>query len=265
MKTARVRVRRDRPSALSWTIALAVTMLVVYLVTLNAGKPDVVESMSAAPRVTQTVVFESMEMYFVSLAQCATAEEARIQASGFTYRGAAGSVYEAEDAWHVLGAAYESQRDAQRIADRLNDEEDIPAALVHVSVDALNMRITAPETQIAAIIEANQILRNQTQQLGAMALQLDRNEIRPDAARTLCGLACTEASDASKLLQAIPGATENGLCAALIERLDLLSEMLNAIASSTQDSSAALSSMLRCAQIENYMGLCALQRSMTGA
>ncbi len=58
------------------------------------------------------------------------------------------------------------------------------------------MRITAPETQIAAIIEANQILRNQTQQLGAMALQLDRSEIRPDAARTLCGLACTEASDA---------------------------------------------------------------------
>ncbi len=69
----------------------------------------------------------------------------------------------------------------------------------------------------------------------------------------------------SKLLQAIPGATENGLCAALIERLDLLSEMLNAIASSTQDSYTALSSMLRCAQIENYMGLCALQRSMTGA
>ena len=36
----RVRVRRDRPSALSWALALAVTMLAVYLITLSAPRPD---------------------------------------------------------------------------------------------------------------------------------------------------------------------------------------------------------------------------------
>ena len=33
---AKVRVRRDRPTALSWAVALAVTMLAVYLITLSA-------------------------------------------------------------------------------------------------------------------------------------------------------------------------------------------------------------------------------------
>ena len=34
----RIRVRRERPSALSWAIALAVTMLAVYLITVFLGQ-----------------------------------------------------------------------------------------------------------------------------------------------------------------------------------------------------------------------------------
>ena len=41
----KVRVRRDRPTALSWAVALAVTMLAVYLITLSvAPKEDAAES-----------------------------------------------------------------------------------------------------------------------------------------------------------------------------------------------------------------------------
>ena len=41
MSMTRVRVRRDRPTGLAWAVALAVTMLVVYLATLHAaGSPS---------------------------------------------------------------------------------------------------------------------------------------------------------------------------------------------------------------------------------
>ena len=49
MKT--MRVRRERPSAVSWGIALVITMLIVYILTLDAGRMVVVESVSAAPRI----------------------------------------------------------------------------------------------------------------------------------------------------------------------------------------------------------------------
>lgn len=258
------RVRRDRPSALSWAIALAVTMLIVYLITLNAGRPDVIESMSSASRVTQAVELEAMEMYCVSLCKCTSAEEARMQAAGFTARGAAGTIYESEDAWYVLGAAYESKRDAERIASRLSKEEKIAAEVMALKVDKVNMRITAPENQIVAIIEADRILRAQTLQMGNIALQLDRNEIRSDAAQTLCAVACTEVSEAARTLAAIPGTTENSLCAALIARLNSLSEMLDTIARTAQDTSAELSGMLRCAQIDNFINQRKLQLSLLG-
>ena len=45
-------VRRDRPTALAVSIALMVTMLVVYVLTLEAARPDAVERVSAAPRCT---------------------------------------------------------------------------------------------------------------------------------------------------------------------------------------------------------------------
>ena len=58
-----VRVRRDRPSALTWAVALAITMLMVYLLTLGTGYTDVVESVSSAPRVTRAIQFDALKRY----------------------------------------------------------------------------------------------------------------------------------------------------------------------------------------------------------
>ena len=122
MNRTRVRVRRDRPGAAAWAIALVVTMLVVYLLTLDAARPDVVESVSAAPRVTREIAFEPIEGWCVSLCDCESAEAARIQASAYTSRGAAGYVARVNGVWHVLGAAYETRREAERVAGKLRKE-----------------------------------------------------------------------------------------------------------------------------------------------
>lgn len=254
MNLSRVRVRRERPTTLALAVALCVTMLVVYVLTLNLKAPDVVESMAAAPRVTRQIVFGPVEGWCVCMARCENQQEARLRASAWVNRGAAGYVTRLEDDWLVLGAVYDGEREAERIAKRLSGDEDIPAEVLPLRAEGLTLRITAPEAQIEAIAGADAALRTQTRQLGEIALQLDRGEIGADAARTLCALAATEASEASSTLAAIPGAKDNGLCAALIGRLDALAGMLDTVAGSGRAGTAALSGMLRCAQVDNFVG-----------
>ena len=248
----RVRVYRERPTALAMVVALCVTMLVVYVLTLNLGGPDVVESMAPAPRVTREIEFGAREGWCVAMAACESREQARVQASGWVNRGAAGCVAQLDGAWRVLGAVYDSEREAGRVAKRLRDDEDIPAETLALRTEAVKLRITAPERQIDAIAAADALLRRQEAQLGQVALQLDRSEIRPEAVRTLCALAASEAGEASAVLSAIPGAAENGLCAALIGALDALRDMQKTL-SESPESAAALSGMLRCAQIETIL------------
>lgn len=258
----RVRVRRDRPTALAWAVALCVTMLVVYVLTLNAGRPDVVESMASAPRVTRQLEFEALEGWCVRLARCETDEEARLRAAATVGRGAAGYVAPLEGEWAVLGALYESERDARRVAERLASQEGIEADAVPLGADSLKLRITAPQSQIDAIAGADALLREQTRQLGQMALQLDRGELRPEAARTLFSVAAAEAERTAAALSAIPGAGENGLCAGLIERAEALAGLLDALSAAGAEGGATLSGMVRCAQMENFVKQVELQQGV---
>ena len=264
LNMARVQVRRDRPTALAVAVALCVTRLVVYVLTLNLKGPDVVESMAAAPRVTRQIEFAPLTGWCVAMARCETEQEARLQASAWVGRGAAGYVTRWEDSWAVLGAVYASEKDARRIARRLSEEEGLTADALCVKTEGLTLRITAPGAQIDAIAAADALLRGQAEQLGSVALQLDRDEIGPDAARALCALAATEAGDAAKALGAIPGAGDNALCAGLYERLLSLSQMQQAVADSVRASGASLSGMLRSAQVECFVGQVAWMKALKG-
>lgn len=259
---ARVRVRRERPTAVALAVALCVTMLVVYALTLNVKEADVVQSMAAAPRVTRQIEFDRLTGWCVAMARCDTQEEARLQASAWVGRGAGGYVTELDGGWAVLGAVYDTEREAERIAKRMRDDEDIPAEAVRLEAEGLTLRVTAPESQIEAIAGADALLRRQSAQLGEMALQLDRGEIGADAARTLCSLAASEAEEAGRGLAAIPGSGENALCAGLIERLDGLAQLQGAVAGSARSGGATLSGMLRCAQLETFVGQWRLQEGL---
>lgn len=257
-----VRVRRDRPTGVAWAAALAITMLMVYLATLAPQADLRAQSAFAAPRVTREIEFGALDMYLVSLYGCQTGEEARLRASGFTGKGAAGYVYETDEGWQVLGAAYEESRDAERIAERLSSDENIDAQVVRIKADRVAMRITAPQVQIEAVAAAEALLRSQTAQLGDMALQLDRDEISSGAACTLCAVASTQATAAAQVLRQIPGANENDLCRRLIERLESLDKLLRAVAGAAGEAPSTLSGMLRCAQIDTFIGQAELQQAL---
>ena len=71
-------------------VALCVTMLVVYVLTLDIKGPDAVQSMAPAPRVTKEIAFDALTGWAVSMAACDSQPEARLRASAWVDRGAAG-------------------------------------------------------------------------------------------------------------------------------------------------------------------------------
>ena len=259
MKETRVWVRRERPTALAWSIALAVTMLAVYTLTWTAARPRAAQ-VSAAPRVTREVALEELEGWCVTLGAFEDAARARVEAAGCAGRGAAGCVVEAEGAWHVLGAMYDSEREARRMADRLREKDGLQAEVLPLRAEALRLRVTAPEPQIEQIEAADALLAEQTVRLADMALQLDRGQLQPDAARTLCALTATEAQAAAEKLSLFPGAADDPLCAGLTRRLTALAAQLNAVAQTRQTAPAALSGMIRLAGIDDFIGLAELRK-----
>lgn len=260
MKEGPIYVRRERPTALAVAIALAVTMLVVYVLTLDAIGPDVVESVSAAPRVTREIEFAELEAYCVSLGRYDSADQARAEAAGFTGKGAAGRVYEVDGRWHVLGAMYDAKKQAARVAEGI---ETADAGVVELSAKAVRMRITAPDRQIDLIASSDGLLRDTAWQLANIAQQLDRGEIQPEAALTLCALSASEADKLGEKLAFIPGAEENALCAALIGGLDSLSGQLEDIRASGQTDRAALAGLIRLAGMEAFINLRDIQNGLT--
>lgn len=238
----RVRVRRERPSALSWAIALAVTMLAVYLVTLSAPWNAQVEEVSAGARVTQELEFQSVTVHFADLGCHADGSRARVDAAVYAQRGAAGAVYQDDAGFHVLGAGYALEADAKRIAETLGRQEGIETSVLTLSAPTLSLRVTAPEEDVETIAEADRVLRAQMNQLNALALQVDRGEVSAASARTLAKVAASEVRDVRKRMEKIEGGAEHPVCAALTEMLRGLENNLSGVSGE----GAELSGQLRC-------------------
>ena len=259
----RVRVRRDRPSALSWAVALAVTMLAVWLVTLSVPGAQPAEDAAADLRVTREVDFSGLTMWFADLGAYPDEWQARVAAAGYTGRGAAGVVYACEGEYHVLGAGYGLESDAERIARRLSEDEGMAADALSLSADAVSLRITAPEADAEAIVDADLLIRQQLSQTNTLALQVDRGEISFSSARTLARVAASEVRSARKRLSQIPGGTDQPVCAQLIEQLQSLENNLSDAAAGNL-TGAELSGKLRCAHVDGALKLIQFLNGLSG-
>lgn len=250
----RVRVRRDRPSALAWALAMAVTMLAVYLITLGAtGEEEATRDASAGARITREIELQPLNAYFADLGVYADEWQARVSAAEYAGRGAAAVVYADGDGFHVLGAGYVRKSDAERIASRLSELEDIQASVLALSGKGRSLRITAPEQDVEAVVGADQVLRTQLDQISALALQVDRGETSIALARTLAKVAASELRSARKRLERGAGADQS-VCAQLISLLLRLEEELAAAAQKGL-SAAELSGRLRCCHVDGTIRL----------
>lgn len=260
----RIRVRRDRPSALSWAIALAATMAAVYLLTLGTPSATRAENAVASVRVTREVGFEGVDVFFASLGQYPGQWQARVAAAELVSRGAAGAVCEQDGVWHVLGAGYALEADAERIAEKLAGQEGVEAQTLHLSAPAVSLRVTAPEEDAEAVITADRTLRMQMEQMNRLALQADRGEVSYASARTLARVAASEVRTARKNLERIAGGSGQPVCAGLIGLLTELEDNL-AFAGEGKPSGAELSGRLRLCHADGMLALAQFLRGLSGA
>lgn len=248
----RVRVRRERPTALSWALALAVTMLAVYLITLNQPGAEPAEEVSSGPQITREITLEGMEMYFADLGVYPDETHARIAAASYAPRGAASVVLSRTDGCHVLGAGYTLEADAERIAKRLIEQESLSSGVLKLSAPPVTLRITARDTDTDAIAGADRLLLSRLDQIASMALQIDRGELPSASARTLAQVARSELTKAAKALEKVSGAENQIVCTELLAQLNTLAGELNALARSGA-SGAALSGQMRCCHVSGIL------------
>ena len=246
-ENARVRVRRDRPSALSWTLALMLTMLCVYLLTLGlAAAPEAaIDSNSGAPRVTEETSFAAAEAYFVSLGRFETDTEARIEAARYTPRGAAGYVLETADGFLVLGAVYEDRAEAESVARALSQSEGLDCAVYEEHADGARLRVTGAEADIALVTGAEALLRDLAGETRDLALQLDRGETDSGAARTLLSVAASRLEDILSRLRSVSGAQENPVTARLLAMAEQFRASLFVLSGENTQNTLSLSAKIK--------------------
>ena len=158
MKLKTVRVRRNRPSVLSAALALMLTMLFVYLISLSAAsRPE------SAPAASQAIASSDVRMDGLSAAfECEGRYDlpldARVAAAKCVQSGGAGLIL-------PDGAQYAVVRSVSSAAEGEN--------VIRRSAPGLTLRVSGPASELMAVADAVEFLRAQTTETGNLAQTLE--------------------------------------------------------------------------------------------
>ena len=188
------RRRRGGNGARRWLLAAVCAGLALYiglamglgtwahdaLLSLRAPEENEIsdgEQPAPAPEtgaeITETVAFPAIEMYALGVEGFADEQEADYNASLYAARGGAGFVLEEGGEYAVLLAAYDSLEAAQNVAQNLQDEENVPAAVRTLAADGVELKITAQASRIDGIRDAFSIWQQTVQMLGDLWQDVD--------------------------------------------------------------------------------------------
>ena len=208
--------------ATGWIAALAVLGVIVYVaLAMGAGswlhgalfaREDVQENeisdveTSPAPTldvggdITETVAFPAMENWLLSCGTFENEQQAQTAAATYRTRGGAGFVLEGEDGYSVLLAAYDSAAACENVAQNLKTQEDIDAQTQQMTIDGVELRLTASARRIDGVRDAFSIWQQTVQRLSDLwqdvdggVATLNQAVSRLSAQRDKLGDACDEA------------------------------------------------------------------------
>ena len=208
--------------AAGWLAALAVLGVIVYVaLAMGAGswlhgalfaREDVQENeisdveTSPAPTldvggdITETVAFPAMENWLLSCGTFENEQQAQTAAATYRTRGGAGFVLEGEDGYSVLLAAYDNAAACENVAQNLKTQEDIDAQTQQMTIDGVELRLTASARRIDGVRDAFSIWQQTVQRLSDLwqdvdggVATLNQAVSRLSAQRDKLGDACDEA------------------------------------------------------------------------
>ena len=177
-ENARVRVRRERPSALSWALALLLTMLCVYLLTLGlAAAPeasiDSGETRRASPRKRPSTRRRPISWPSGAL----TRPRRRASRRRATRPGARRAMcWKRRTASSCSARSMKTRPRPKASPARSRQSEGLACEVYTERADGARLRITAAEADIALVREAEARLRALAAETRDLALALDRGE-----------------------------------------------------------------------------------------
>ncbi len=243
MRTRLVRVRRKHARSMRLAMLFLAFSIAVYLLSwalrgpASAPATEPVStpsaSLSPAPRVTEDIRLEPLSCYLVVLLSAESPEAARVEAARYVRRGAAGYVLPRDNQYLVIGAAYEAEAEAQKIAQRLGEQEKLTARVLPMASRPVALRVTATQAQLSALVQAEKTFRAIGTQLGEIAYALDAGTLTQDGALDSLSHAKVEAELAYRTLDRAAGSEQNPVVQGMLELvLQLKTQLQDRIAGS---------------------------------
>lgn len=158
MKT--VRVRRSRPSGLSLALALMLTMLFVYAITLSA--PEKAQKASAQPHMQQEIHLEGLAARFLVYARVQDGYAARIEAANCFESGGAGWIISETNHHAVIFDMAQA-----------SDKNENAGNIIERTVCGLTLEISGRADVAAAVADGAQFLRSMAAETSSLASMLE--------------------------------------------------------------------------------------------
>ena len=155
----KIQIRRARPSALAFALALLLTMLFVYAIARPALPSHATNAVSAQSAISTELRMEGMEARFRIEARCSDPLQARILAARCAQDGGAGLIL-------TDGEGYAIVREAGDASE---------AALLR-SAAGLTLQLEGSAAELAAVTDAVAFLRAQASETGVLAAALESGD-----------------------------------------------------------------------------------------
>lgn len=169
MKT--VRMRRSRPSVLSLSLALMITMFCVYMASLCTVESKQAETAAVPAAGTAEVRMEGLEAAFICEGRYENQLEARVRAALCAGNGGAGLILTDGSEYAVVSEAV--------------DPAKAPENALLRNASGLTLRLSGPSGEIAAVSDAVGFLRTQAGETGSLARALETGDADASSIRTL--------------------------------------------------------------------------------
>lgn len=189
----KIRMRRNRPSALALALALAITMFAVFLITYFAGTEEDRAVVAAQGYGTADIAMEALQAHLEIYGRYDSALEADVAAAQCLATGGAGICimdgerYAVVYAAHASDEAYETHAGAES------------SALV-ISCGGLTMRANGSGEEIAAISQATDFLRTLAVQTGSLAGSIESGGTDAASMQALISVYLTQGRSARRAI-----------------------------------------------------------------
>ncbi len=191
LKLKTVRVRRSNPSALALALAMMLTMLCVYLISLSAIPDEKTNSVSGQTSSSAEIRMEGLKESFLLYARTANQLEARVLAARCADSGGAGLILSDGGDYCVISQAVSAENAGT------ND--------LHLQADGLSLKLQGSSDEITAVSDSITFLRALATETSGLAAAVEDGDTDLPSVCSLLNVYRTQGEKAQEALENIAG------------------------------------------------------------